>query len=185
MTTQGSGISSTPQTVVDAAGNTSVPSNVVAVAIDETPPTLNGTATAPPNADGWYTSDVTIAWNCADVLSGVSGSCPTNSSITGEGFGLSAGASIADLAGNSTLASMTSSIQEAKARDGFVVALVTEGDTATAGLADVHIPIPRAPYWLQPFLAAIPLQLLAYHMAVLSGADVDQPRNLAKSVTVE
>ena len=84
-----------------------------------------------------------------------------------------------------TLASMASNIQEVKARDGFVIAIVTEGDEATKGVADVQIPIPRAPYWLQPFLTAIPLQLLAYHLATLRGADVDQPRNLAKSVTVE
>jgi glucosamine--fructose-6-phosphate aminotransferase (isomerizing) len=84
-----------------------------------------------------------------------------------------------------TLASMASNIQEVKARDGYVIAIVTEGDEATRGVADVQIPIPRAPYWLQPFLTAIPLQLLAYHLATLRGADVDQPRNLAKSVTVE
>ena len=84
-----------------------------------------------------------------------------------------------------TLASMASNIQEVKARDGYVIAIVTEGDDATRGIADVQIPIPRAPYWLQPFLTAIPLQLLAYHLATLRGADVDQPRNLAKSVTVE
>jgi glucosamine--fructose-6-phosphate aminotransferase (isomerizing) len=84
-----------------------------------------------------------------------------------------------------TLASMVSNIQEVKARDGFVIAIVTEGDDATKGVADVQIPIPRAPQWLQPFLTAIPLQLLAYHLATLRGADVDQPRNLAKSVTVE
>ena len=86
---------------------------------------------------------------------------------------------------NRTLASMASNIQEVRARDGFVVAIVTEGDEAANDIADIQIPIPRAPYWLQPFLVAIPLQLLAYHMAVLAGADVDQPRNLAKSVTVE
>jgi glucosamine--fructose-6-phosphate aminotransferase (isomerizing) len=84
-----------------------------------------------------------------------------------------------------TLASMASNIQEVKARDGFVIAIVTDGDDATRGVADVQIPIPRAPYWLQPFLTAIPLQLLAYHLATLRGCDVDQPRNLAKSVTVE
>jgi glucosamine--fructose-6-phosphate aminotransferase (isomerizing) len=84
-----------------------------------------------------------------------------------------------------TLASMASNIQEVKARDGYVIAIVTEGDETTRGVADVQIPIPRAPYWLQPFLTAIPLQLLAYHLATLRGADVDQPRNLAKSVTVE
>jgi glucosamine--fructose-6-phosphate aminotransferase (isomerizing) len=84
-----------------------------------------------------------------------------------------------------TQASMASNIQEVKARDGFVIAIVTEGDAAIRGVADVHIEIPRAPHWLQPFLTAIPLQLLAYHAATLRGADVDQPRNLAKSVTVE
>jgi glucosamine--fructose-6-phosphate aminotransferase (isomerizing) len=84
-----------------------------------------------------------------------------------------------------TLASMASNIQEVKARDGYVIAIVTEGDEASRGIADVQIPIPRAPHWLQPFLTAIPLQLLAYHLATLRGADVDQPRNLAKSVTVE
>ncbi len=84
-----------------------------------------------------------------------------------------------------TLASMANNIQEVKARDGFVIAVVTEGDEAMRGVADVQIPIPRAPYWLQPFLAVLPLQLLAYHVATLRGADVDRPRNLAKSVTVE
>jgi glucosamine--fructose-6-phosphate aminotransferase (isomerizing) len=84
-----------------------------------------------------------------------------------------------------TLSSMASNIQEVKARDGVVVAIVTEHDQTTRGVADIQIPIPRAPYWLQPFLVAIPLQLLAYHIATLRGADVDQPRNLAKSVTVE
>ena len=84
-----------------------------------------------------------------------------------------------------TLASTASTIQEVKARDAFVIAIVTERDVATRGIADAQIPIPRAPHWLQPCLAAIPLQLLAYHLATLRGADVDQPRNLAKSVTVE
>ncbi len=84
-----------------------------------------------------------------------------------------------------TFASMASNIQEVKAREGFVIAVVTEGDAAMREVADAQIPIPPAPYWLQPFLAAIPLQLLAYHLATLRGADVDQPRNLAKSVTVE
>jgi glucosamine--fructose-6-phosphate aminotransferase (isomerizing) len=80
---------------------------------------------------------------------------------------------------------MASNIQDGKARDGYVIAIVREGDETTRGVADVQIPIPRAPHWLQPFLAAIPLQLFAYHLATLRGADVDQPRNLAKSVTVE
>src|SRR5581483_2921256 len=76
-----------------------------------------------------------------------------------------------------TLASMASNIQEVKARDGFVIAIVSEGDDSLKAIADVQIPIPRAPFWLQPLLAAVPLQLLAYHLAVRAGADVDQPRN--------
>jgi glucosamine--fructose-6-phosphate aminotransferase (isomerizing) len=79
-----------------------------------------------------------------------------------------------------------SNIQEVKARDGIVVALVTEGDTLIrkAG-ADHVIEIPAAPDLLVPILEIVPLQLLAYHIAVRRGCDVDQPRNLAKSVTVE
>jgi glucosamine--fructose-6-phosphate aminotransferase (isomerizing) len=99
---------------------------------------------------------------------------------------IEAGMPVVALAPNGpTFASMASNIQEVKARDGVVVAIVTDGDEAAKGIADIHIPIPRAPYWLQPFLVAIPLQLLAYHLATLRNADVDQPRNLAKSVTVE
>ncbi|MBI4485499.1 MAG: glutamine--fructose-6-phosphate transaminase (isomerizing) [Acidobacteria bacterium] len=84
-----------------------------------------------------------------------------------------------------TSASMASNIQEVRARDGFVIAAVTQGDETIGSLAHIQIPLPPAPYWVHPFLLAIPLQLFAYHLAVLRGADVDQPRNLAKSVTVE
>jgi glucosamine--fructose-6-phosphate aminotransferase (isomerizing) len=84
-----------------------------------------------------------------------------------------------------TLEHMASNTQEVKARDGFVIALSTEGDTAIAGLADLTIALPPAAPFVQPLLLAVPLQLLAYHLAVMKGCDVDQPRNLAKSVTVE
>jgi len=80
---------------------------------------------------------------------------------------------------------MTSSVEEVKARDGIVIAVATEGDEAIATKADLVIPVPPSLEWLQPILFALPLQLLAYHMGVLRGCDVDQPRNLAKSVTVE
>jgi glucosamine--fructose-6-phosphate aminotransferase (isomerizing) len=76
-------------------------------------------------------------------------------------------------------------IQEVKARRGIVIAVVTEGDTRVADMADYLIEIPEADEILLPVLAVIPLQLLAYHIAVLRGCNVDQPRNLAKSVTVE
>ena len=78
-----------------------------------------------------------------------------------------------------------SNIQEVKARDGRVIAIVTEGDEETRGMADHVIEIPPASELLSPVLAVVPLQLLAYHIAVRRGCDVDQPRNLAKSVTVE
>jgi glucosamine--fructose-6-phosphate aminotransferase (isomerizing) len=84
-----------------------------------------------------------------------------------------------------TLGSMASNIQEVKARDGVVVAILSDGDETVRSVADLLISIPQAPYWIQPFLVALPLQLLAYHLATLRGVDVDQPRNLAKSVTVE
>jgi glucosamine--fructose-6-phosphate aminotransferase (isomerizing) len=80
---------------------------------------------------------------------------------------------------------VVSNIQEVKARKGVVVAVVTEGDTAIKELADYTIEIPETEEPFTPLLSVIPLQLLAYHTAVLRGCNVDQPRNLAKSVTVE
>ncbi len=80
---------------------------------------------------------------------------------------------------------MISQIEQAKARGGVVIAIATEGDTFISTKADHVLYIPEAPELLSPILAVIPLQLLAYAVAVARGADVDQPRNLAKSVTVE
>jgi glucosamine--fructose-6-phosphate aminotransferase (isomerizing) len=80
---------------------------------------------------------------------------------------------------------MISQIQQAKARGGMVVAVATDGDELVGGLADHVLWIPPAPWLLSPVVTVIPLQLLAYHIAALRGLDVDQPRNLAKSVTVE
>jgi glucosamine--fructose-6-phosphate aminotransferase (isomerizing) len=80
---------------------------------------------------------------------------------------------------------MLSNMMEVKARDGIIIALVTEGDTAIASTADEVITLPEVHPLLLPLLYVVPLQLLAYHIAVLRGCDVDQPRNLAKSVTVE
>jgi len=76
-------------------------------------------------------------------------------------------------------------VEEVKARDGFVVAVGTEGDRELAALADAAFWLPPAPEAIYPLLAAAPLQLLAYELSVALGRDVDQPRNLAKSVTVE
>ena len=78
-----------------------------------------------------------------------------------------------------------SNIKEVKARDGIVISVVTSGDHAAREASDQIIELPSAPDLLSPLLEIIPLQLLAYHIAVRRGCDVDQPRNLAKSVTVE
>jgi len=80
---------------------------------------------------------------------------------------------------------VVSNIQEIKARKGKIISIVTEGDVVVSNLSDYSISIPDTVECLVPLLAAIPLQLLAYHIAVVKGCDVDQPRNLAKSVTVE
>lgn len=80
---------------------------------------------------------------------------------------------------------IASNIQEVKARKGVVIAVVTEGDETIKSLADFSIEIPETEEPLTPLLSVVPMQLLAYHMAVLRNCNVDQPRNLAKSVTVE
>ncbi len=80
---------------------------------------------------------------------------------------------------------VVSNIQEVKARKGKIIAIVTEGDVQVKGMADHSIEIPDTDENLVPLIATIPLQLLSYHIAVMRGCNVDQPRNLAKSVTVE
>jgi glutamine---fructose-6-phosphate transaminase (isomerizing) len=86
---------------------------------------------------------------------------------------------------NSSYEKVISNIQEVKARKGVVIAIVTEGDKEVRKMADYVIEIPDANEAFLPLLATIPLQLLSYHIAVMRGCNVDQPRNLAKSVTVE
>ena len=87
--------------------------------------------------------------------------------------------------GKSNYEKVLSNIQEVKARKGKIIAIVTEGDTDILHLADHIIEIPETEEVLAPLLSVVPLQLLAYHIAVMRGCNVDQPRNLAKSVTVE
>ncbi len=86
---------------------------------------------------------------------------------------------------NALYEKLISNIQEVKARQGRVIALVTEGDTRIRELADEVIELPETMECFEPLIASVPLQLLAYHIAVCKGKNVDQPRNLAKSVTVE
>jgi glucosamine--fructose-6-phosphate aminotransferase (isomerizing) len=80
---------------------------------------------------------------------------------------------------------MVSQVEQAKARGGVVIALATEGDSFIRSKADHVIYVPKTSSLLAPVVNVIPLQLLSYHIAVRRGCDVDQPRNLAKSVTVE
>ncbi|MBK7689607.1 MAG: glutamine--fructose-6-phosphate transaminase (isomerizing) [Bacteroidetes bacterium] len=80
---------------------------------------------------------------------------------------------------------IVSNIQEVKARKGKVIAIVLEGDTVIRGLADEVIEVPETDELLSPLVSIVPLQLLSYHIALMRGCNVDQPRNLAKSVTVE
>ncbi len=86
---------------------------------------------------------------------------------------------------SSVYAKMISNMEEVKARKGKIIAIATEGDKEVKNVADEVFYIPDCPESLSPILVALPLQLLAYHIAVLRGLDVDKPRNLAKSVTVE
>lgn len=86
---------------------------------------------------------------------------------------------------HSSYEKVISNIQEVKARGGHIIAIVTEGDTEVKNMADYVIEIPQTAEPFVPLLATVPLQLLAYHTAVMRGCNVDQPRNLAKSVTVE
>ena len=84
-----------------------------------------------------------------------------------------------------TYEKVISNIQEIKARKGRIISIVTEGDEVVRKLSSYSIEVPKTETCLTPLLSVIPLQLLAYHIAVVKGCDVDQPRNLAKSVTVE
>ena len=86
---------------------------------------------------------------------------------------------------NAMYEKVISNIEVVKARKGKVIALVSKGDETISKLVDETIELPDVPECLEPLVATIPLQLLAYHIAVRKGKNVDQPRNLAKSVTVE
>ncbi len=86
---------------------------------------------------------------------------------------------------DSSYEKVVSNIQEVKARKGVVISIVTEGDTVIRNMSDYVLEIPKASEIVESLLAVVPLQLMAYHIALLRGCNVDQPRNLAKSVTVE
>jgi glucosamine--fructose-6-phosphate aminotransferase (isomerizing) len=86
---------------------------------------------------------------------------------------------------DSSYEKVVSNVQEVKARKGIIISIVTEGDKVISSMADYVLEIPKASEIVESLLAVVPLQLLAYHIALLRGCDVDQPRNLAKSVTVE
>ena len=80
---------------------------------------------------------------------------------------------------------IVSNVQQVKARGGSIIAIVTEGDKLIRNIADHVLEVPKVPECLTPIITSIPLQLLSYYIAINKGKDVDMPRNLAKSVTVE
>ena len=82
-------------------------------------------------------------------------------------------------------AKVISNIKEVQARGAFLIIVHTRGDTELEGLADVSIPVPEVREFISPLLTVLPLQLIAYHVGLALGRDIDKPRNLAKSVTVE
>jgi glucosamine--fructose-6-phosphate aminotransferase (isomerizing) len=84
-----------------------------------------------------------------------------------------------------TYEKVVSNIQEVRARKGKIISVVSKGDTSVKEMSDYAIEIPLTEELLTPLLSCVPLQLLAYHVALLRGCDVDKPRNLAKSVSVE
>ncbi len=86
---------------------------------------------------------------------------------------------------DSSYEKVVSNIQEVKARKGRVISIVTEGDTQIPKMSEFVIEVPHVTESLMPLISVVPLQLLSYHIAVMRGCNVDQPRNLAKSVTVE
>ena len=86
---------------------------------------------------------------------------------------------------DSSYEKIVSNIQEVKARKGRVISIVTEGDTEIPKMSEFVIEVPAVTESLMPLISVVPLQLLSYHIAVMRGCNVDQPRNLAKSVTVE
>jgi glucosamine--fructose-6-phosphate aminotransferase (isomerizing) len=86
---------------------------------------------------------------------------------------------------DSSYEKIVSNIQEVKARKGRVIAVITEGDKLIPQMSEFVIEVPAVQEALMPIVSVIPLQLLSYHIAVMRGCNVDQPRNLAKSVTVE
>jgi glucosamine--fructose-6-phosphate aminotransferase (isomerizing) len=92
---------------------------------------------------------------------------------------------IALVPGDGLREKIMSNIEQVKARDGTVIAIAPEGDSGVAEKADQTLYVPNTTPWLAPVLSSIPMQLLSYYVAVRRGCDVDQPRNLAKTVTVE
>jgi len=130
-------------TAIDAAGN-SAHATVDHISIDKTPPTITGAPTTLPNANGWYSGDVTIHWTCSDALSGIDGACPANTVLNGEGGSLSASASIADVAGNEASATVagikidrTAPVTQSDAPTGWRNTDVTVTLTATDNLSGV------------------------------------------------
>ena len=138
LSSEGSAVSSTARTVTDVAGNVSDPSNIVTAKIDKTVPTISAAATTSPNAAGWYRSDVTVRFTCADALSGIApGACPADQTLSSEGTAVtSTTQTVLDVAGNSSSASNTVTVKIDKTAPHLTVpANLTATATSAAGAA--------------------------------------------------
>ena len=133
LSSEGAAVASTAQSITDLAGNSSAASNVVTVKIDKTAPTISAAATTQPNANGWYNSDVTVQFTCADGLSGVA-SCPADEVLDSEGAAVASTAQTAtDLAGNSSAASNVVTVQIDKTAPIVTVTGVSNNASYTLG----------------------------------------------------
>jgi hypothetical protein len=137
LSSEGAAIASTTQTITDLAGNSSAASNVITVQIDKTAPTISAAATTQPNANGWYNSDVTVRFTCADGLSGVA-SCPADETLSSEGAAVASTAqTVTDLAGNSSATSNVVTVQIDKTAPIVTVTGVSNGASYILGSAPV------------------------------------------------
>jgi hypothetical protein len=133
LSSEGTAVASTAQTITDQAGNSSAASNVVTVKIDKTAPTISAAATGTPNANGWYNSNVTVQFTCADGLSGVA-SCPNDEVLSSEGAAVASTAqTVVDQAGNSSAASNVVTVQIDKTAPIVTVTGVSNGASYILG----------------------------------------------------
>ncbi|HET9655133.1 MAG TPA: PxKF domain-containing protein [Kineosporiaceae bacterium] len=179
-------------TAVDNADNSSS-ATAGGINIDKVPPTLSGAPTTTPNADGWYSGDVTVHWTASDGLSGLAGSIPPDSTITGEGQGLHAGAAVSDKAGNTTTATSgpgvnidrTPPTTTADVPSGWTNTDVTIGLTPSDALSGVHATYYTVDGGPQQTGTSIPLGSEGIHQLTFWSVDKAGNTEKANNATVK